>query len=35
MPGAGYRYAFSTGMSLLTRGFNVYVDLFPIPGARA
>jgi hypothetical protein len=31
VPGAGYRYAFSTGMSLLTWGFNVYVDLFPHP----
>lgn len=31
VPGGGYRYAFSTGMSLLTWGFDVYIDLFPHP----
>lgn len=31
VPGGGYRYTFSTGMSLLTYGFNVYIDLFPNP----
>lgn len=31
LPGGGYRYTFSTGMSLLTYGFNVYIDLFPHP----
>ena len=31
VPGGGYRYTFSTGMSLLTYGLHVYIDLFPHP----
>ncbi|WP_304454959.1 hypothetical protein [Nocardiopsis sp. YSL2] len=31
VPGGGYRYSFSTGMSLLTWGFSVFVELYPLP----
>ncbi|MFE3456245.1 hypothetical protein ACFXKD_01785 [Nocardiopsis aegyptia] len=31
VPGGGYRYSFSTGMSMLTWGFSVFVDLHPLP----
>lgn len=31
VPGGGYRYSYSTGMSLLTWGFSVFVELHPTP----
>jgi hypothetical protein len=31
VPGGGYRYSFSTPMSLITWGFSVFVDLHPLP----
>ncbi|MFI6574592.1 hypothetical protein ACIBFB_02235 [Nocardiopsis sp. NPDC050513] len=31
VPGGGYRYSFSTGMSWRTWGFTVFVDLYSLP----